>query len=266
MAGPVFGFHPHSFCDPSDHCVVPLGTQKAALPGSGPLVFRFKVPPTFNIANVEAPVNVHAPRTTDGKGKDVDAIASGSSYMAAHSVRNTDIIPVLSTQKPNIADEVAVPVMPVERKRHQIIRLKVAAPKNTTTEAAVKKDQEQAKTLKSTGSVMIGKVGSTAVNNKATSNSSPNGKVVHQDRKIGEPMKSTPEGLKNKPSVAENKFEDKFEASKRKLVEQYKGIQESRKKIRVIELKDLPKQQGTRSDAPAPLTKKRMMKTKYSGR
>ncbi|GLT70400.1 hypothetical protein SLA2020_424820 [Shorea laevis] len=266
MAGPVFGFHPHSFCDPSDHCVVPLGTQKAALPGRGPLVFRFKVPPTFNIANVEAPVNVPAPSTTDGKGKDVDAIASGSSYMAAHSVRNTDVIPTLSTQKPNIVEEVAVSVMPVERNRRNIIRLKVAAPKNTTTEAAVKKDQQPAETLKSTGRVMIGKVGSTAVNNKATSSSSPNGKVVPQDTKIGEPMKSATQGLKNKASVPEDKFEDKFEASKRKLVEQYKGIQESRKKIRVIELKDLPKQQGPRSGAPAPLTKKQMMKTKYSRR
>ncbi|GKU95124.1 hypothetical protein SLEP1_g8524 [Rubroshorea leprosula] len=143
MAGPVFGFHPHSFGDPSDHCVVPFGTQKAALPGRGPLVFRFKVPPTFNIANIEAPVNVRAPSTTDGERKDVDALASGSSSMAAHSVRNTDIIPVLSTQKPNIADEVAVPVMPVERKRRQIIRLKVAAPKNTTTEAALPESEKE---------------------------------------------------------------------------------------------------------------------------
>ncbi|GLU13264.1 hypothetical protein SLE2022_299070 [Rubroshorea leprosula] len=265
MAGPVFGFHPHSFCNPSDHCVVPLGTQKAVRPGRGPLVYRFKVPPIFNIANVEAPEKTHAPSTTDGKGKDVDAIASGSSSMAAHSVRNTDIIPVLSTQKPNIAEEVAVPVIPVERKRRHIIRLKLAAPKNTTAEAEVKKDQEPAEALQSTGSVTVGKVGSTAVNNKATSSSSPNGKVVHQDRRTGEPMKCTPEGLKNKASVPEGKYEDKFEASKRKLVEQYKGIQDSRKKIRVIELKDLPKQ-GTRSGAPAPLTKKRMMKTKYGGR
>ncbi|GLU13249.1 hypothetical protein SLE2022_298920 [Rubroshorea leprosula] len=260
MAGPVIGFHPHSFCNPSDHCVVPLEKQKAALSGRGPFIVRFKLPPTSNVANVEVPVNIHASSNTNGKGKVVDAIATGVSSMAADAVRNTDISPVLATQKPKIAgEEVTVPVMPVERKRH-IIRLKVATTKNTTTEAPVKKNQESR--IKSTEGVTVGKVGSTAVNNKGTCGRSPSGKVVHQDRKIGEPMKTTPEGLKNKASVPEGKHEDKFEASKRKLVEQYKGIQESRKKIRVIELKDLPKQ-GTHSGASAPPTKKRMMKTKH---
>ncbi|GKU95147.1 hypothetical protein SLEP1_g8544 [Rubroshorea leprosula] len=242
MAGPVIGFHPHSFCNPSDHCVVPLGKQKAALSGRGPFIVRFKLPPTSNIAKVEVPVNIHAPSNTNGKGKVVDAIATGVSSMAADAVRNTDISPVLATQKPKIAGE------------------EVATTKNTTTEVPVKKNQESR--IKSTESVTVGKVGSTAVNNKGTCSRSPSGKVVHQDRNIGEPMKTSPEGLKNKASVPEGKYEDKFEASKRKLVEQYKGIQESRKKIKVIELKDLPKQ-GTHSGAPAPPTKKRMMKTKY---
>ncbi|GKV21326.1 hypothetical protein SLEP1_g31314 [Rubroshorea leprosula] len=49
------------------------------------------------------------------KGKVVDAIAAGSRFMAVQAVRNTDTSPILGTQKPKIAEEVAVPVMPVER-------------------------------------------------------------------------------------------------------------------------------------------------------
>ncbi|GLT58640.1 hypothetical protein SLA2020_315140 [Shorea laevis] len=106
MAGPVIGFHPHRFFNPSDHCVVPLATQKAARVVSGrgrPLIVRFKLPPTFNITNFEASMNIHAPNTIDGKGKVVDAIAIGTSSMAAQAFRNTNTSPVLATPKPKRA-------------------------------------------------------------------------------------------------------------------------------------------------------------------